>query len=543
MTKPKVKFENITKKYDLYTKQSDKVVDLFLSKNKRGKKKRSFYALKDVSFTVNDGEVIGIIGINGSGKSTLSNLLAEVVPPTSGKTEINGETSLIAIAVGLNNHLSGLENIELKCLMHGLSKEEINEIRSDIIDFADIGHFINQPVKNYSSGMKSRLGFAISAFTNPDILVVDEALSVGDQTFYNKCIEKFNEYKASGKTIFFITHSLSQVRSLCDRVMWLHHGELKEFGQTEEVLDRYEAFIKWFNVLSEAEKKQYKQDMLSQQSHTTRIEERYKSPKKPKNTSAFLQIGALLIAAVLSGIFMFIDKAPLAFFDGTETRISDLVEVEGPNEEVSDGAPTFNEVLAINNSGNIKVLTADIFQDKELLTSLDSVNFATPLFVEEQIGDVYKVEFNNITGYTPVENVDISQEQVRQSDFEVLNLYPILPEGYAFEYFLSHLRFEYTSIKDKFQGSLNEGVDEIGRKFLEFENDNVTYLFDENELAVTIIIKNINANSASIRQFLELATVHSDDKQLFFVPINDYNITFNLVKETVTLDYLYRETN
>lgn len=254
--------QNVYKKYKMHSKTSEKLLDVILP-NGYGE---DFFALQDISFSAEQGDVIGLIGVNGSGKSTLSNIISGVIPPTSGKVETIGQTSLIAIASGLNNQLTGRENIELKCLMLGFNKKEIRELEPEIIEFADIGKFIDQPVKKYSSGMKSRLGFAISVTVDPDILVIDEALSVGDKMFAEKSKQKMFEFKEKGKTIFFVSHSMGQIKEFCEKALWLEYGEIKEYGLVSDILPKYEEFLKKYKKMSKEEQKKFREDAIKKQS-------------------------------------------------------------------------------------------------------------------------------------------------------------------------------------------------------------------------------------------------------------------------------------
>ena len=238
MTENAIEIRRLCKEYRLYEKPSDRVFEAFCIGGKKRAKK--FVALNDISFDVGKGETVGIIGTNGAGKSTLLKIITGVLSPTTGSVKISGKVSaLLELGAGFNDEYSGIENIYLNGRMMGYSRKEMDQRLEQIVKFADIGDFINQPVKTYSSGMFARLAFAVAINVEPDILIVDEALSVGDIFFQNKCFKKFDELKSRGVTILFVSHDIGSVRQMCSRVLWLDHGEMRAFGVANSICDMY----------------------------------------------------------------------------------------------------------------------------------------------------------------------------------------------------------------------------------------------------------------------------------------------------------------
>lgn len=245
-----IRVEGISKIYKLYDSPAERLKEALSI----GKKTRhlEYAALSDISFDVHKGETFGIIGTNGAGKSTLLKLITGVATPTAGNIEVNGKISaLLELGAGFNNEYSGIENIYLNGVMMGFTRDEMKTKVDSILEFADIGDFINQPVKTYSSGMFARLAFAVAINVEPDILIVDEALSVGDVFFQNKCYRKFEELRSKGTTVLFVSHDIGTVKQMCSRVLWIEHGITQMLGESVEVCNAYS------NSLLEKRAKEY----------------------------------------------------------------------------------------------------------------------------------------------------------------------------------------------------------------------------------------------------------------------------------------------
>jgi lipopolysaccharide transport system ATP-binding protein len=242
MNKAVIKCTAVHKNFPMYHQFSGGIKNFLLHFPTAVKsiRKRSFTVLKDISFEVSVGETIGIIGKNGAGKSTILGLLAGVLKPSSGQVTVAGRIApLLELGAGFHPELSGRENILLNGILLGMLKREVEEKRDAIIEFSELEEFIDQPIRTYSSGMLARLGFSVAVHCDPDILLIDEVLAVGDQDFQKKCIEKMRVFKQEQKTIVFVSHNVEEIRQVCDRVIWIDQGIVYREGRVDQVINEY----------------------------------------------------------------------------------------------------------------------------------------------------------------------------------------------------------------------------------------------------------------------------------------------------------------
>ena len=240
MASCRVRFENVTQRFRVIQERPDTLREAFTKMFRHGSRVFDFDALRGISFTIGDGETIGIVGRNGSGKSTILKIIAGVYHSTSGRVEVWGRVApLIELGAGFHGDLTGRENIVLNGLLLGLSRREITAREDRITSFADLGDFIDSPVKQYSSGMYMRLGFAVATEVDPDILLIAEILSVGDAEFQRRCVTRIEDFRQRGKTIVVVSHSAGTIQELCPRTIFLEGGRIAADGPTDEVLAKY----------------------------------------------------------------------------------------------------------------------------------------------------------------------------------------------------------------------------------------------------------------------------------------------------------------
>ncbi|PFJ17420.1 teichoic acid ABC transporter ATP-binding protein [Bacillus cereus] len=541
-----VRFHNVTKKYKMHSKNSDKLKDIIYPKGFG----EDFYALRNLEFVAQKGDIIGIVGVNGSGKSTMSNLIAGITPPTKGKIDIKGKVALIAIAAGLNNQLSGKENIELKCLMMGLSKQQIEKLTPEIIDFADIGKFIDMPVKKYSSGMKSRLGFAISVSINPDVLIIDEALSVGDQTFADKCLKRMEEFKKQGKTIFFVSHSLGQVKKFCTKALWLEYGEIRDYGPIEEVMPKYESFLKEYKAMSKEEQKKFKKGAMEKQAGKGLTKEnnvskepsagtvdyvsilrgknshRKRNKIKPTKYKYFIGLMSLILLISVGGVTYWKKDTIFQSLQAKDLK-KEQEKTVNPIKKVENPLSTLD--VRYVNSARARVRSKPTLEGKVVNTLV----FGTPFVVKDQ----KKEEVSGVNWLKLVfdngEEGWISEEIVKSIPFE--NVLPFeeivgklkrldgVPQ--EFEQFITFLGKSREGITDiigipQDQQKLSDGT------LTQYKDIDV--LYNNQSVAKQINIKNIGISNSKLIEQIGEGQLKAEDSSVYIYRSNKFDFKFSL---------------
>lgn len=245
-----IEVNNVSRRFNLARERVDSLKEYFVRKIKGNLQFDEFWALKDVSFKVERGQSVGLIGLNGSGKSTMLKIIAGVLKPTQGSVSVHGSVApLIELGAGFDPDLTARENIFLNGALLGHPRSIMQEAYDSIVEFAELREFMDVPVKNFSSGMNSRLAFSIATIGNPDILIVDEVLAVGDSKFQQKCIDRIQDMMSQGTTVLFVSHSIKQVELVCKKVVWLDHGTLKEYGDTKGICETYKSIYKGVDTL------------------------------------------------------------------------------------------------------------------------------------------------------------------------------------------------------------------------------------------------------------------------------------------------------
>tara|TARA_R110001583_G_scaffold152016_1_gene303814 strand:+ start:14681 stop:15865 length:1185 start_codon:yes stop_codon:yes gene_type:complete len=327
-----IKVNNLTKTYHIYEHPKDRLLQMLW----RGKKQfyQEFSALKDVSFNVTKGDSVGILGHNGAGKSTLLQLLTGTLSSTSGQVQVNGRVAaLLELGAGFNPDFSGKENVYMNASILGLSKIEIDNKYEDILAFASIGDFIHRPVKTYSSGMYVRLAFAVAVHTDPDILIIDEALAVGDVRFQMKCLQHMEDMKEKGTTIFFVSHSPEQVKRFCNKAIWLDKGKVKGNGTSSAICDQYKDFMSVDEeTIGSIPECQSISSELPVRIISSELDRTILEPKDPINLTVEYEISDDVVDGLLIGIAIYTADRKYIFGPNTFLEGIDIPNTKGKHK-------------------------------------------------------------------------------------------------------------------------------------------------------------------------------------------------------------------
>lgn len=417
MQQTTIKVENVSKIYKIY----DNPKERFLEVLQKGKKKygRNHYALNNVSFEVKEGELLGIIGVNGSGKSTLLKIITGVLQPTNGSVTVNGKVSaLLELGAGFNPEYTGVENIYFNGLVMGFSRKEMDEKVQGIIEFADIGEFINQPVKTYSSGMLVRLAYAVAVSIEPDILIVDEALAVGDVYFQMKSMSKMEELFRKGKTVIFVSHDTASVRKLCNTAIYLDKGKIIAKGTSKEVVDLYEKNAR--EIMSNASQtmkrdnvKQVGTDMLNMDSNEEFIQNKKymqlvehsregNGKAKVCNLELLSEVGEPLL--IVEGTGIGIIKISIIFYEDCQCSVGYHIRDE-KNEQILGSNTVYEGIGEISGNAGDRII----------------IEFKTELPLKEGRYNIMTVLSTSVFINRTVEFVDITKDGIY---FDVLEKKP-----------------------------------------------------------------------------------------------------------------------